>query len=54
MNHVNKEFIIKTPLPVLPLSPYMQEIIERELSDTDQKVKQVFVPSIGRNRNVKK
>lgn len=54
MTPINKEITIKAPLPVLPLSPHMQEILERELGQADQKAQQVFVPTIGGKWKIKK
>lgn len=54
MTPIKKEFEIKAPLPVLPLSPHLQAILEKELGQADQKAKQVFVPTIGGKWKVKK
>lgn len=53
MMPVKKEFTMQTPLPVRPLAPHLQDILDRELGQTDQKVQQVFVPVIGGKWKIK-
>lgn len=54
MSHIKKEFILPAPLPVRPLAPHLQAILEKELGQEDQKAQQVFVPTIGGKWKVKK
>jgi hypothetical protein len=54
MNPVRKEIIYQTPLPVKPLAPYLQAILDKELGVADQKAQAVFVPTIGGKWKVKK
>lgn len=60
MTPVKTDLTLLAPLPIAPLSPHLQEILDRELGQTDQKVQQVkqgqqvFVPTIGGKWKIKK
>jgi hypothetical protein len=54
MNPLRKEIIYNTPLPISPVAPYLQEIMDKELGTADKKTQEVFVPAIGGKWKLKK
>lgn len=54
MNPIKKEIKYNTPLPISPVAPYLQKILDDELGIADKKTQAVFAPTIGGKWKLKK
>ena len=54
MTPVEKDFHLVAPLPTRPLLPHLQVLLDKELSVSDKKTQEIFVPTIGGKWKIKK